>query len=113
MKTVIYAILILAAVFLICWLKVLPFTEKKTRDPEQSAHAKILSRRIQSGNPHRSGRSTLGYTFMVTFELDDGTQMELYAYEVEYGGLQEGMTGILTWKGRYFVHFDLDNEKED
>lgn len=105
MKTIVYAILITAAAFLIFWLKVFPFTEKKTKDPERTAHAIVKARRVQSGNPHRSGRSHMGYTYLVAFQLDDGTELELYAYEIEYGSLREGMTGMLTWKGRYFVSF--------
>lgn len=106
MENAIYIVLAVAAAFLIFWLRAFPFTEKKCKEPQQTAHAKVLSRRVQSGNPHRSGRSTQGYTFLVTFELDDGTQLELYAYDVEYGALQEGMEGNLTWKGRYFVELN-------
>lgn len=111
MKTAVFVIFIIAGLFLISWLKVFPFTEKKTKAPEQSARAELLSRRIQSGNPHRSGRSHMGYTFLLTFRLDDGSQRELYAYEEEYGALREGMTGNLTWKGNYFVSFDADTKE--
>lgn len=110
MKNVLYILLGIAALFLIFYLRAFPFTEKKSREPEQTSHAKIISRRVQSGNPHRSGRSSgMGYTYLVTFALDDGTQKELYAYEIEYGALREGMAGLLTWKGRYFIHFSPEN----
>lgn len=108
MKTAILFLIILAVCFLVFWLRAFPFREKKTREPERSAHAEVISRRVQSGNPHRSGRSTQGYTFLVTFRFEDGTEKELYAYDVEYGGLSEGMTGTLTWKGPYFVDFKED-----
>lgn len=29
----------------------------------------------------------------------------LYAYDHEWGGLQEGAMGDLTWKGKYYVDF--------
>ena len=47
----------------------------------------------------------MGYSFVINFLAEDGQTLELYAYEVEFGGLKEGMNGILTYKGRYFVAF--------
>lgn len=106
MKTFMIFILMVAAAFLVFWLRAFPFREKKTKEPERTAHAKVLSRRVQSGNPIRSGRSAgFGYTFLITFQLEDGTEMELYAYDYEYGALREGMEGKLTWKGPYYVAF--------
>ena len=105
MKTALYILGMLVLFFGIYWLRVWPFREKKTKEPEQTAPAKVLSRRVQSGT-HRSGRSSgMGYTYLVTFEQPDGTQLELYAYDTEYGALREGMEGTLTWKGPYFVNF--------
>jgi len=40
--------------------------------------------------------------------LEDGQELELYAYDHEYGGLNEGMTGSLTWRGPYFVRFETE-----
>lgn len=31
--------------------------------------------------------------------------LELHAHEIEFGGLKEGMEGILTYQGRYFMDF--------
>ena len=108
------SILILAIGIGVCllvfFLRTFPFGEKKSREPETTARAEVTARRIRSGNPHRSGRSQLGYTFLVTFRLENGRELELYAYEEEYGGLREGMAGLLTWKGRYFVRFDADKK---
>lgn len=104
---VLYFIGLLILAFGVFWLRSFPFREKKTNDPERTSPAEVISRRVQSGNPIRSGRSAgLGYTFLITFRLEDGTDLELYAYDHEYGALREGMTGTLTWKGSYFVRFD-------
>lgn len=109
MKYAIYIVLMVAAAFLIAFLRAFPFTEKACKDPEQTAHGIITARRVQSGNPHRSGRSSgMGYTYLITFRLDDGRELELYAYETEYGTLREGMEGTLVWKGNYFVSFALE-----
>jgi len=105
MKSLLNIILIMVFFFLVYWLRTFPFREKKTREPERTAKAEVISRRIQSGNPIRSGRSHQGYTFLVAFRLEDGKELELYAYDHEYGALTEGMTGMLTWKGPYFVSF--------
>lgn len=107
MNFLLYVILIIAGMLLISWLRVLPFQEKKTKQPEQTAHARLLSRRVESGTG-RSGRSSgMGYSYLLTFQLNDGEILELYAYDAEYGALREGMSGKLTWKGRYFVNLDV------
>ena len=111
MKTVLLFLTMLALTALFFWLRAFPFTEKKVKDPEQTARATVISRRVQSGNPIRSGRSAgFGYTFLVNFRLEDGRELELYAYDTEYGALREGMEGMLTWKGPYFVSFVADCE---
>lgn len=106
MKIAFYIAGILAVMGFVFWLRTFPFREKKTNEPERTAGAEVLSRRVQSGNPIRSGRSHQGYTFLVTFRLEDGKELELYAYDHEYGALQEGMNGSLTWKGPYFIRFE-------
>lgn len=94
----------------IAWLRSFPFREKKTSEPQRTAPAEVISRRVQSGNPIRSGRSSgMGYTYLITFRFADGSEAELYAYDAEYGALREGMTGTLTWKGPYFVRFDRES----
>lgn len=109
MKTLLIALGLLVLMFLVYWLRAFPFREKKTNEPEQTSRAVVISRRVQSGNPIRSGRSAgLGYTFLVTFRLAEGRELELYAYDEEYGALREGMEGQLTWKGPYFVQFSQE-----
>ena len=94
----------LALFLLLFYLRVVPFMEKPSNQPERAVRATVVSKEIVSGT-HRSGRSQMGYSFLVRFQTDDGQILELYAYEEEFGGLREGMTGILTYQGRYFVDF--------
>ena len=109
MKTILLFLEMIAVCLLFFWLRTFPFREKKTKEPERTAKAEVISRRVQSGNPIRSGRSAgMGYTFLVTFRLENGDQIELYAYDHEYGALKEGMTGELVWKGPYFVRFNAE-----
>lgn len=109
MKTTLFIACMLALFGFLYWLRVFPFREKKTSEPERTAKAEVISRRVQSGNPIRSGRSAgFGYTFLITFRLENGSDLELYAYDHEYGALREGMAGTLTWKGPYFVRFETN-----
>lgn len=109
MKTMLIGAAMLAVMFGVYWFRAFPFREKKTKEPERTARAEVISRRVQSGNPIRSGRSSgLGYTYLLTFRLEDGKELELYAYDQEFGSLREAMTGNLTWKGPYFVSFAAD-----
>ncbi len=101
----IYTFLFLAGISLIYWLRVRPFREKKTNEPERSIRTKLIGRQVVTGT-HRSGRSSgMGYSYVLTFRTDAGEDLKLYCYDVEYGALREGMTGLLTWKGPYFVSF--------
>lgn len=93
-----------AACLLISYLRVFWAMEKPTAEPEKSVMAAVVSKEVRRGT-NRSGRSMMGYSFVVNFRTEDGQTLELYAYEVEFGGLKEGMEGILTYQGRYFVEF--------
>ena len=94
----------LALFLLIAYLRVLPFLEKPAKEPEQTVAATVVSKEVRSGT-QGSGRSQMGYSFVVNFQTEDGRMLELYAYEEEFGGLREGMAGTLTYQGRYFVDF--------
>ena len=103
-RELIFSLYILALMVLIFYLRVIPFREKPCYEPEKAVPATIISKEIVSGT-QRSGRSHMGYSFVITFRTADGENLELYAYEEEFGGLKEGMAGVLTYQGRYFVDF--------
>lgn len=102
LRTILIFAAMIAGTGLICWLWVLPFREKKSNEPERTEEAELIARYIKSG-ADRSGRSRLGFNHVLTFRLKDGTTLDLYSHEEEYGTLREGMKGRLTWQGRYFV----------
>lgn len=107
MNTFWFVVLALVGFFLIFWLRTFPFREKKSKAPQQTAHARLLARRVTTG-ADRTGRSSgMGYNYVLTFQLNDGTILELYSHDVEYGALREGMSGKLTWQDRYFVSLDV------
>ena len=108
MKTILEIAGILALTGLILWLRVLPFREKKTYEPERKAKAEVVARQVETG-ANQTGRSSgMGYNYRILFRLGDGSQIPLYAQDHEYGALREGMTGMLTWKGPYFLAFEED-----
>lgn len=90
---------------LIFYLWVHAFSEEPSTEPERTVGATVISKEVRQGT-NRSGRSMMGYSFLVNFQTEDGKTLELYAYEIEFGGLQKGMQGILTYRGRYFVSFE-------
>ena len=92
---------------LVFYMRVRWFLEKPAMEPECAAVATVVSKEIREGT-NQSGRSMMGYSFVVNFQTDDGKLLELYTYEVEYGSLKEGMKGILTYRGRYFCSLDMN-----
>lgn len=90
--------------FSVLYAWVSAFQEEPTNEPERTVFATMVFKEVREGT-NRSGRSMMGYSFVVNFRTEDRELLELYAYEIEFGGLKEGMTGILTYKGRYFVRF--------
>lgn len=102
-SNLLFVLYFLALMLVIFYLRVVPFREKPSYEPEKSVQATVFSKEIVSGT-QRSGRSQMGYSFIVTFRTQDGQMLELYAYEEEFGGLKEGMEGMLTYQGRYFVN---------
>lgn len=100
-------LLVLIGSSLLFWLRTLPFREKPAREAPRTARAELIARRVETGT-RCSGRSQgMGYTFVLTFRTEAGETVELFSYDFEYGALREGMTGALTWKGPYYVNFDI------
>ena len=101
---VIFILCYLTVFLLIFYLRVIPFREKPSLQPQTAVQPTVVSKEIVSVT-HRTGRSQMGCSFVVRFLTNMGQTLELYAYEEEFGGLKEGVTGLLTCRGRYFVDF--------
>lgn len=95
-----------AAALFVSYLKVRLFREKPSVEPERVVVATISSKEIKQGT-NETGRSVMGYSFLIHFRTEDGQNLDLFAHEIEYGGLQEGMKGTLSYQGRYFVDFKI------
>ena len=92
------------AAFLAVYAKAHWWQEKPTSEPLKTVNATVASKKVKSGT-YQSGRSKGGYSYTITFVTENGHALELFAYEIEFGGIKEGMTGMLTYQGRYFVDF--------
>ncbi len=104
MKYVLGLLAVAVLGFGVSYLKVRPFKEKSSNEPEKTIKAKIISKEVKRGT-NETGRSVMGYSYAINFLTEDGEELELFAYETEFGGLKEGSEGLLTYKGRYFVDF--------
>lgn len=93
-----------AATLFVSYLKAYLWKEKPTEQTEQSVMATVVSKDVKSGT-HGSGRSKGGYSYVIYFSTEDDRNLELYAHEIEFGGLKDGMRGQLTFRGKYFVSF--------
>ena len=103
-NTIFGGVYLFSGVLLVAYLKVRPFREKPSPEPEKTLRATVIAKEIRSGTGS-SGRSHMGYSFVIRFRTEADQELELYAYEEEFGGLKEGMEGMLTYQGRYFVDF--------
>ena len=74
------------------------------RAPVYTGAATVVSRRVL----FHTSRS-VGWNYLVTFQLGDGDTLELYTTEAEYGRLKEGLHGMLSWQEQAFCRFDEDN----
>lgn len=70
-------------------------------EPEHSAAATVLSRRVDT--VYSLTRSDSSWAYFVRFRLDGGDEIELRVSEAQYGMLQEGLCGNLTWQGSVFL----------
>lgn len=104
MKYVLGLLVLAALCLIVSYLKVRPFKEENTNEPQKSCKAKIISKEVKSGT-NKSGRSVMGYSYAIKFLTENGEELELYAYEAEFGSLKEGTEGLLIFKGEYFVDF--------
>ena len=61
-----------------------------------------LERKSEKHDQWTNGRDSY-----IRYTLTGGTDTpDVLIYELEYGVLKEGMKGVLTYQGRYFVSFD-------
>lgn len=73
------------------------------QEPEQTASATIVSRRVETVYSLTKSSSSWGY--LVKFRMENGEEAELKTTEDTYKELKEGTTVRLTWQGDTVVGF--------
>ena len=72
--------------------------------PEQTASATVLSRRVNT--VYSLTRSSSSWAYLVKFRLETGEEPELKAKEETYADFKEGTSGKLTWQGDTITAFE-------
>ncbi len=105
--SILLLVYLLAASLAVAYLKAHWFLEKPAEGPGITVQATVVSKDIKPGT-HHAGRSKGGFSYVVYFQTADGQMLELFTYEIEFGGLKEGTQGLLTYQDRYFVRFEKE-----
>ena len=76
---------------------------KHPEEPEQTASATVLSRRVET--VYSLTRSSSSWAYLVKFRLESGEEVELSTDEATYTLCTEERNGSLTWQGNLLVSF--------
>ena len=90
-----------------CIAYTLPYWKKKGQ--KKTCHAVISEKRIAYSNTPQVYYRGNRWNYLITFICEDGTTVELHAFEQVYGQLKEGMAGTLTYQGEILIKFDTEN----
>ena len=73
------------------------------RGPEQTASATVLSRKVDTCYSLEKSNSSWGY--FVTFQLEDGQEIQLKTSENNYRQLKENLNVTITWQDDQLLSF--------
>ena len=74
--------------------------------PEQTARATVLSRRVDTC--YNLEKSDSSWAYLVKFRLDNGEEMELKAKEADYRQLKEGTSLSVTWQADVLISYIVE-----
>jgi len=103
MNDIIFFLLLIFVIPAIMWG--IPALIRKIKGP-MTAHAAVLSRRMEPGK--WGGRYSDNWNRLITFQLTDGSEIELYVSKEEYETLKDGQSGQITWDEDTLTFFDPD-----
>ena len=83
----------------------IPALIKRIKGPT-TAHATIVSRRMELSK--MGGHWSDNWNRLITFQLKDGSEVELYVSKEEYATLEDGQSGQITWEEDTLSYFDPD-----
>ena len=90
---------------------------RNNRSPQETANACVVAKRMKvsgHGGSMMANRVSAMNTFhsstytnyFVTFEMENGSRLELGVKDPEYGMLAEGDRGRLSWQGTRYLGFE-------
>ena len=94
---------ILIGVIFLIFLLIHHFTNQQTT---LTGRATVVSRRMEVSNYPTQWSDN--YNRLITFQMSDGSELELYVDKEAFAALRDGETGQLTWRGDLFTCFDTD-----
>lgn len=105
-------VILFFVIFFLLFLVFLLYTTLSGRGKTLTGPATVSSRRVEHARFSGGKYSGQNWNYLVTFQLSDGEQLELYTGESEYHQLKEGLTGQLVWNKENFISFDFDENQE-
>ena len=76
------------------------------KGPEQSAAATVLSRKVDTC--YNLEKSDSSWAYLVTFRLEDQSEISLRTSEADYSKLKEGKSVIITWQNEQLLSFVME-----
>ena len=75
-------------------------------EPEQTAAAVVLSRRVDT--VYSLSQTSSSWAYLVKFRLEEGQEMELKTSEADYKKLKEDTVLSITWQGDALTAFVIE-----
>ena len=97
--------------FIVIAVKGISQWNKNNHSPRLTVPATIVAKRTNVSRHHHGGTNghhhhTTSTTYYVTFQVESGDRMELHVAGHEYGLLEEGDKGNLTFQGTRYLGFE-------
>ena len=97
--------IIFIALVLVCFIAMLLY-HFLSQGHTMTGTATVVSRRMELSK--LGSKWADNYNRLITFRLNDGSELELYVSKEAYEVLADGETGQLTWQGDQLTCFDSD-----
>ena len=91
--------------FALCGVIAVNLPYWKPKKPEQTCQAVLISKKVEYSNTPQIYYRGNRWNYLLTFECEDGTTVELHTFESTYNLLEEGSTGKLTYQNDSMISF--------
>jgi heme/copper-type cytochrome/quinol oxidase subunit 2 len=107
--TLIFVVVI--GMFIVIAVKGISQWNKNNHSPRLTVPATVVAKRTNVSRHHHHNNmhhTTHSTTYYVTFQVQSGDRMELHVTGQEYGLLEEGDQGSLSFQGTRYLGFERD-----